>query len=225
MLQYTRDTLRTALTQWNVNSDPLFVATLPEIVKRGEIRLSRLLDLDNLDSKETTVTVASTLAVAKPTSPLALIDERVVTINVASQELPMLKRSRAWVQMYNKTTANTGTPKYYAELSETQWAFAPIPAGVYTVTVHGNYCFASIEDGAGGGTTWFSTQVPDLLYYACSIEACEFLKAWAKKAQNESDLAQGVQLFTGTARNLQRSDIEDIIANRMNRNQAGTQSQ
>lgn len=222
MLQYTQTSLHTALTLWNVNSDASFVATLPEIVKRGEIRLARALDLDSQDTFETTVTAASTLLVVKPTSPQVLINERAVSVNVGGQELPLVKRSRAWVQLYNKTNA-TGTPKYYAESDETHWAMAPIPAGVYTVTVHGSYTFASIEDGAGSSTTWFSTQVPDLLYYACSIEACEFLKAWAKKAQNEADFGKGVVEFTGIARNLQRADNEDLNSNRQNKNQPGTQ--
>ena len=220
MLQYTQTSLHTALTLWNVNSDPDFAATLPEIVKRGEIRLSRVLDLDNLDTSNTSVSTAA--ATATVTKPATLINERAVTVNAASKDTLLIKRSRAWVKLYNSSLAQ-GTPKYYCETSETLWTLAPIPAGVYPLTIQGNFIFASIEDGAGSSVTWFSTQVPDLLYYACSIEACEFLKAWAKKAQNEADLMVGVTQFTGIARNLQRADSEDIVGSRMSHNQPGTQ--
>lgn len=209
MLQYTQATLHTALTSWNVNSDPTFVSTLPEIVRRGELRLAKLLDLDNLDGKETTVTAASTLLVVKPTSPVGMINERVVTVNVAGSELLVRKRSRAWCQLYNKTGA-TGTPQYYAEADETHWAFVPIPAGVYTVTVHGAFLIPSIEDGAGSTVTWFSTNVPDLLYYACSIEACEFLKFWAKKADNDATLNRLAGMFELQSRKIQRVDDEEL---------------
>ena len=134
------------------------------------------------------------------------------------------KRSRAWVDFYNRT-ATTGSPLYYAERNETTWALAPIPAGIYQLTIHGAFDFVSIMDGAAGATTWFSTQVPDLFYLACSIEACEYLKAWAKKAQNEADFNRLAAEFVATAKQLQRADIEDIIGMRQNQNPAGTQGQ
>lgn len=219
-LSYTQTQLHTALQVWNVNADPDFVTTLPEIVKKGEILLARTLDLDNLDTTDTSVTLATGVQTA--TKPTTLINEREVTVTVAGAEYPVVKRTHGWVQLYAAGVAN-GTPKYYCERSETLWAFTPTPAGSYPLTIRGNYTFASIEDGAGSGTTWFSTRVPDLLYYACAIEACEFLKAWSKKAQNEADFAIRVKEFVGIAKNLQRSDIEDIVGNRMNQNQPGTQ--
>ena len=210
----------TALTLWNVNSDPDYVNTLPEIVRRGEIRLSRALDLDNLDTVNTAVSTAT--GVSTVTKPSTLINERVVNLTVASRVVQLVKRSRAWVDLYNVAAA-TGTPKYYAEKNETTWTLGPVPAGIYPMTIHGNFIFASIEDGAGSSVTWFSTQTPDLLYYACSIEACEFLKAWAKKTQNEADLALGVTQFTGIGRILQRSDSEDMVGERQSHNPTGTQ--
>ena len=220
MLQYTQTTIQSSLQTFNVNSDPAFATNLPEIIRKGELRLARFLDLDNLDTMDTSVsTAASTVTVTKP---VTLIDERVVEVTVAGVTTFVNKRSRAWVDNYNKA-GGTGTPKYYAERSETAWALAPIPTGVYGMTIHGNFTFASIMDGAAGATTWFSTQVPDLFYLACSIEACEYLKAWAKKAQNQDDFNKLGNEFVSTARNLQRADVEDIIGMRQNQNLPGTQ--
>lgn len=220
MLSYTQTTIQSSLQTFNVNSDPAFVANLPEIIRKGELRLARYLDLDNLDAMDTSASTA--IGVVTVTKPVTLTDERLVEVTVGGVTTYVKKRSRAWVDNYNKA-GGLGTPVYYAERSETTWAMAPIPAGVYGVTIHGNFTFASIMDGAAGSTTWFSTQVPDLFYLACSIEACEYLKAWAKKAQNEADFMVLGEQFTGTARNLQRSDIEDIIGDRQNKNQPGTQ--
>ena len=221
MLQYTQATLHTALTLWNVNSDPDFATTLPEIVRKGEILLSRTLDLDNLDSVNNAVSTAA--AVATITKPATLINEREVSILAGGVQSTLVKRSRGWVDLYNGSGAAQGTPRFYCETNETTWTLAPIPLGVYPLRIQGNFTFASIEDGSSSTTTWFSTQVPDLLYYACSIEACEFLKNWNKKAQNSGDFAVRAKEFTGTARNLQRADIDDITGNRMSRNAPGTQ--
>lgn len=220
MLSYTQTTIKSSLQTFNVNSDPDFVTNLPEIIRKGEMRLARYLDLDNLDTMDTSVsTAASTVTVTKPTT---LMFERLVEVTVAGTTTFVKKRSRAWVDNYNKA-GGTGTPVYYAERSETTWALAPIPAGVYGLTIHGSFDFVSIMDGAAGATTWFSTQVPDLFYLACSVEACEYLKAWAKKAQNEADFNRLAAEFVATAKQLQRADIEDIIGMRQNQNPAGTQ--
>jgi hypothetical protein len=217
MLQYTKATLKTNLSQWvegnGAQADDDFVAALDEIIQRGELRLYRDLDLDSLDTLVTTVTVASTEAVAKPAN---LVAERFVYATVSGRRVMVRKRSRAWVAMFN-LTATTGTPMYYAEDSEANWVFSPIPAVIYTVSVHGHFRPASIVDGADGGTTWFSTRVPDLLAGACAIEAAEFLKFWNRKAVAEAEYTAKLDSARGIMANLQRSDIEDMTAGRQNR--------
>jgi hypothetical protein len=220
MLSYTQASIKASLQTFNVNSDPDFVTNLPEIIRKGEMRLARYLDLDNLDTMDTSVSTAN--GVATVTKPTTLTFERLVEVTVAGKTTYLKKRSRAWVDFYANTAAN-GTPIYYAERNETTWALAPIPAGVYGLTIHGAFDFVSIMDGSGTATTWFSTQVPELFYLACSIEACEYLKAWAKKAQNEADFNRLAAEFVATAKQLQRADIEDIIGMRQNQNPTGTQ--
>lgn len=221
MLQYTQATLHTALTLWNTNSDPDFAATLPEIVRRGEIRLSRALDLDALDTVNTAVSTAA--ATATVTKPATLIDEGSVSVTVSGAKSALIKRSRDWIELYNRTSSIQGTPKYYCDTNETTWTLAPVPAGVYPLTIQGNFLLTSIEDGSSSAVTWFSTQAPDLLYHACSIEALDFLKAWARKDREVQEFGQGVALFTGIARNLQRTDYEDTANNRQSANTPGTQ--
>lgn len=198
MLSYTKGTLKTALTIWNVNSDPDFVATLDEIIRRGEVRLTKELDLDAVYSvNDTFTTTLSALAF----KPLNMINERLVLMSIAGKNATILKRSRSWVERYNEDSL-AGSPKFYCEYDEDRWAFAPIPDASYIVTVHGNYTFASIVDGDDNTQTWFSTRAPDLLYIACSIEANDFLKAWAKRDLNLADLESQSTTFMGVAENL-----------------------
>lgn len=220
MLAYTKATLKAAIENWNVNSDPDFVTTLDEIIQKGEVRLAKKLDLDNLDTVNDTTTAALS---AQAFKPLNLINERLVLMSVAGKNTTILKRSRAWVERYNED-GTTGAPRFYSEWDEDSWEFAPVPDADYLVTVHGNYTFASIVDGDDNNQTWFSTRVPDLLYLACSIEANEYLKFWAKRDTNLGDFETQSAALIGIAKNLQRSDIEDITQGGVSLNAPGTQT-
>lgn len=217
MLQYTKATLKAHLSQWTegngAQADDAFVAALDEIIQRGELRIYRDLDLDNLDSINDTTTAAISNEVFKPDN---LVDERLVTINAAGRERLLLKRSRAWVSMHNLLGA-TGVPQYYCEWDEDRWAVTPTSDAPYLITVQGSYRPASITDGSDGTTTWFSTRMPDLLAGACTIEAAEFLKFWTRKAVAEAEYTAKLDGARGITENLRRSDIEDMTAGRQNR--------
>jgi hypothetical protein len=174
-----------------------------------------------LDSVQTAVTVGSNAQVVKPAN---MVIDRLLTIDTGSGRKVVHRRSRAWIEMYN-VDAEEGVPKYYSDYNEADWFLAPIPNGALEIVVHGYFRPASIVDGADGGTTWFSTRVPDLLFLACSIEACEFLKFWAHKAANEADLEAKAARYLGAAASLQRSDVEDIVGNRQNVNKPSTQEE
>ena len=219
MLTYTKATLKPSLQSWNVNADPDFVSKLDEIIQRGELRLSQMLDLDSLDTVSTTTTSATVPEVWKPDN---LIVERLLLIAAPTGKKGVLPRSRAWVQLMNEDDEE-GVPKYYCEHDEDRWAMAPIPNAALLIYVHGLFRPASITDGSDNTETWFSTRVPNLLWLACSIEANEFLKNWARKAQTESDLAEQAEDWLGIAAKLQRSDIEDLVGGRQNQNKPNTQ--
>lgn len=220
MLTYTKATLKSSLQDWNVNADPNFVAALDEIIRKGELRLMKLLDLECFDAIGTTTTTASSDEVFKPDN---LIVDRLLMIDTGSGAIrPVQFRSRAWVAMNNQD-AETGVPKYYAEMDETRWNVAPLADTARMIYVHGLYRPASIVDGADANETWFSTRVPELLFLACSIEANEYLKHWARKSANESDLAEQAQQWLGIAARLQRTDVEDLLGDRMNLNKPNAQ--
>lgn len=219
--EYTKTSLKTALQLWNTNADSEFVGALDEIIKRGEFRLERMLDLEQFDTAVAAETAAGTALVVKPAN---LVIDRLLMLASGAGWVPLPRRSRAWVEMYN-VDGETGVPKYYADYDEANWFVAPIPSAILAITVHGLYRPVSLVDGADAGTTWLSTRVPDLLYLACSVEANEFLKFWAHKAANEVELADKAQKFLGIAAGMQRSDVEDIVGNRQNVNKPGTQAE
>lgn len=220
MLTYTKGTLKASLSSWNVTSDPDFAATRDEIIRKGELRLAHLLDLDSLDSVGTTTTAGTVPEVFKPDN--LIIDRMLVIDPVSSRKQIIFHRHRGWIELMNADDEE-GVPKYYADFDEERWFVTPIPNAAYLIYVHGLYRPASIVDGNDDNETWFSTRVPELLWLACSIEANEFLKNWARKASNEAELIEKSQRFLGIAASLQRSDYADLVGGMQNQNKPSTQ--
>lgn len=217
--QYTQTTLQDALKSFLDDRSPEFIAALPDIIRLGEARLAKRLDLDSLDSTDTVQTAASSAEVVKPAN---LVVDRLIIVNLGDRKQSVHRRSRAWVELFN-VDGELGEPKYYCELDEERWLIGPLASQIWTLTVHGYYRPVSIMGGAPDGTTWFSERVPELLLLACSIDALEFLKFWSKKAAQEADFEAQAASWLKMAAPLQRSDVEDILGNRMNANKPDTQ--
>jgi hypothetical protein len=214
MLSYTKATLKAALTAWNRNSAPEFEAELDDIIQRGELDLMRAIDFDPLISENDTSTAANAAEVFKPST---LLHETECWITVGSTRTPLEKRSRAWVKMCSQTA---GTPKYYCELDEERWEVGPPAADAYLISVVGQYAPASITDGNDDNTTYFSTKLPELLYLACAIQACEFLKFWGHKDALLAEFNQKVATFRGETPQQELTQAGDTLVNRQQLNPA-----
>lgn len=208
MLQYTKGTLKAALTLWNRNSAPQFVAELDHIVQRAEIDLFRALNLAPMLATFTTSTADASSEVFKPPNMLV---ERALWVTVGSARTPVMKRDPAWIKLYSQTP---GTPLYYAEKDTTRWDVAPPALDQYLVEVDGEYAFESLIDGNDNGTSFFSTTYPVELYLACAIQACEFLKFWDHKAQLQVEFGAKVAILRGDNAKAEKTDGEDNVTQR-----------
>lgn len=63
-------------------------------------------------------------------------------------------------------------------------------------------------------TTWLSTRFPDLLFQACMIETCGYLKRFSAQQVARSEYAVKLQDALQQTRNMQRSDLDDLFVNR-----------
>lgn len=219
--QYTKATLIASLQSFVDSHNAELVASMPELIMKGEARLAKRLDLDALDSAQPATTAANSDEVNKPDN---LIVDRYIELNTGDEKTMVHHRSRMWVSQYN-SDGEIGVPKYYCELDQERWRVAPLAAQAYVLQVHGLYRPTSIVDGGDDGTTWFSTRVPELLHLACMIEVSEFLKFWSKKSAQEADFEEQAGKWLKTAGALQRSDVEDLVGNRMNSNKPDTQAE
>jgi hypothetical protein len=208
MLSYTKGTLKEALMLWNRNSAPQFEAELDHIIRRGELALFRAIDSAPMLDQNDTSTAALSEEVFKPSN---LLRETALWVTVDGTRYPLLKRSPSWIK-YVSTTP--GRPRYYAERDTERWHVAPPAADAYLIEVDGEYAFESITDGNDDSTSYFSTTMPDLLYTACAIEACEFLKFWDHKDKLLLEFGAKVAIFRGDNANMEKTDAEDRLGGR-----------
>lgn len=212
MLSYTKATLEAALTAWLRNSAPEFETNIDSIVKMGELRLIRALDLECQVSENDTATATDSGEVFKPDG---LVTDHELWITVGSTRYPLLKRGRAWIRLMGQTS---GSPLYYCELDETRWNVGPPADDLYLIEVVGKYAPESITDGNDDNTTWMSTTVPDLLFLACQIEACGFLKFYDRQLALLQQFTSDVAIYRGESPNQESTQGGDQLGDRQSAN-------
>jgi hypothetical protein len=171
-----------------VDSDnPEFVAEIPNIIARAQDIVQRDLGLDiwRTYPLPTVATVISTPTVARQATWL---DVR--SIFIASTGSPLEKRTIDWVRMYGSAT---GTPRYWAEMSDSVIRLAPIPSAVLTLEFD---VIARHAPLAGGNqTNWFTQHAADLLLLQSLIGAEMYIDSPERTAQ----FMQAYQLLIGSA--------------------------
>lgn len=188
-MQFTYATLTSALQAWPVNDDTVYVANLPLIIAAGETRLVVDLNLDIFDAVDATIVVtAASRDVPKPTG---LIGTRTLYLIASNVRTQLKKRSRDFCMQYAPNPTLTGTPKYFCDLSTTNWMVVPTPVATGTAEAF----FIKRPTGLSGSTTttWLSQNAGDLLFKACLLEAEEYLKAddrWADIANSYKSLLE-----------------------------------
>jgi hypothetical protein len=172
MSNKTYTELSTNLQAWMEDDDTEFTGSIDDLINLGEMRLWRDLDLSIFTSEDTTPTVSTNELLAKPTTDTELVSFQSLWYDNAGERTFLELRSSDWVRDYQSVD---GPPRFYCELSEANWALAPIPDAIYTVNVRGTTRPTRLS--VGNPTTWLSLHQDDLLFKACLAESEKFLKA------------------------------------------------
>lgn len=189
VLQYTSATLQAAMQDWPEDDDADYVAAIPELIGHGELKLTRELDLEIFEVDATATISTGVATITKPTNMVA--PRTLAFTNVTYQELD--QRTVDFVRQYGATAAS-GNPKYYAELSETQWIVAPTPNFNGTLNCRIIRRPTGIVIATGASTSFLSTYFPDLLLKACLIAAHTYLKNDPKYAQMVIDYGRSLPM-------------------------------
>jgi hypothetical protein len=103
----------------------------------------------------------------------AFIVRSVVATNSSSVQVSLEPKDDTYITEYNSTNT-TGFPKYYSMYRENAIQVAPIPDAAYAVTL--DYVYTPDNLSSTNTTTYISLNAPELLLYACLLEAFAYLK-------------------------------------------------
>jgi hypothetical protein len=184
------------------NSETTFVNTLDTFIQEAENRIFNTIEL-NVFRKNVTGTAASGNAyLSAPTdfvAPLSL-----AVLDSSNNYTYLLLKHPSFMRSYIKTAATTGSPKYYGQFDDDTFILAPTPNANLTFELHYLYEPASLTTKGDSGTTWVSTNTPNLLLYGTLVEASIFMKQdlnetnmFEQRFQNA--LANAVTLMEGRA--------------------------
>jgi hypothetical protein len=179
-IQYTYTSLTDAIKSYAEDTDPDFVAELPDFVGKAETRLLRDLDLELFEQWIQVTVSGSIRLVTKPADAIEIND---LWIRDPSTQkwIECPRRSFEYCIAYAPTESTLGVPAYYSEFDEDDIYVVPTPDQSYSggnarvrATIRPTGLSASNEN------TWLGDNMGDMLFEASMIEAQTFLKNPAK---------------------------------------------
>ena len=232
---YTYATLTTAIRSYTeVDNDPAVTATvltqtvIDEFIMAAEHRINTELPMDSNRKVQEGTLVADDNTINSPAGALFIRGVEVFnTANTTEEGTWLEKKDQTYLTEYvgrltgpeGDLTAQdvTGFPKYYAMfggatgLTDTTSGgmyFAPTPDANYRYRVYYNKMPVGLGTGSGGNShTYLSNYMPQILLYACLVEAYGFLKGpMDMLTLYENKYKTGIQQFAGMQIGRRRRD-------------------
>ena len=177
-LTYTLANLQTDLQNYTeVGSNVFTEAVMNKFITNAENRIYRSVDADLERHYATSTMVIGNRYV---TIPSDLRTVRYIQLKDSSNKQVYLEqRDPSYIATYYDTpgTSSSTLPKYYANWDENYWVVAPTPNAAYEITMAYNKNPVSLTDSTKSTTgTYLSNKYPDVLLYACLVNAYGYLK-------------------------------------------------
>lgn len=179
----TYSELVTKIRDYTEVSSDVFTSTIVDgFIRDSEFRIFRDADADYAREYATSTFTANNKYLALPnasgssgtnSSRRALIVRSVVATNSSSIAVSLEPRDDTFITEYN-SSGSTGFPKYYATFRENAIEVAPTPDSAYAVTL--DYIYTPDGLSSTNTETYISLNAPELLLFACLVEAYAFLK-------------------------------------------------
>ena len=165
-----------------VDSGVLTSTIVDGFIRDAEFKIFREADADYAREYATSSFTANNKYLALPnasgssgtnTSRRALIVRSVVATNSSGVQVSLEPRDDTFITEYN-SSGDTGFPKYYATFRENAIEVAPVPSSTFTVTL--DYIYTPDGLSSTNTETYISVNAPELLLFACLVEAFAYLK-------------------------------------------------
>lgn len=191
------------IIQASENDSTEFSDYVPKMINRAEERLTRDLDDYGLVS-EVSITVSSGNPDFSLPSGTRIVKNLNLTVN--GSRINLLLRTDEYLNEYWPVLASTGTPKYYAKITNTSIRIAPTPVSTFS----GKLVRVAKPDTltSTSATNYFTDYCYDALFNAAMVEAAVFMKNWTIVNMFEDRYTKAVEALRNQARRTRRDDNE-----------------
>lgn len=175
-------------------TDPAFLAILPQMIVYAELRMYRDLDFLFTSGVSTAYSLTAgsrTLNVPAETFPLGtLVVPEQINVLVgstnpdAAERVPLLPTTKEFLDaVYGSgAVANRGVPQYWVPFDDYTFLVGPYPDQGYTVELVGTYRPASLS--ATNPTTFISTNLPDVMIMASLVYISAYQRNWGRQSDD-----------------------------------------
>ena len=203
-MSFTYAQLKTAIQDFTENTETSFVTNLPVFIRSAEDRVFTLVDLELFRKNANAQLSIGDEFLTLPSDYLASFSLQITDTNYKNF---IDFKDVNFVQQYAIDTNANGTPKYYAVFDVNNFILSPTPDVAYNVELHYYYRPTSLTAGSDSGTTWLSTNAPNVLLYGSLVEAYTYMKGEADMMQlYEQRFAQEIQRLKDLAEARENSD-------------------
>lgn len=179
--------------------DPAFNAIIPQMLNYAELRIQR--DLDLLPSQTSNTAYSLTTGNNQISiSSNDFVTVQTISVTSGTAKKPLLPATKEFLQNVYNDSGSTGIPKFFAMFggdaatggnTSNNIIFGPYPDSNYPLTITGTVRLPTLYPTLGGdgypvigtGTTFISTNLPDMLIMASMI----YISAFQRNFGRESD--------------------------------------
>jgi hypothetical protein len=215
LTSYTLAALNAALiseTEENATFSDLFVAALPELVRRAESRVYGDLNMEIFDRVVTGVlTINIYLQAIKDATWQGTRTFWLRDVGGTGKRRFLSKRSYEYCQSYEPDETVRSEPKYYAEFSDTQYFVAPAPDVAYAFEIREISKANALSIITTVTGTWLSLNMGDVLFAACMVECERWLQAEQPDIDKwEMGYKDRLETNRATLRSMLRADYSPV---------------
>ena len=153
------------------NGSDEFLSSVPKMVNKAELRLTKDLDDYGLVSYTSVAVSSGKNIVSLPQGTRILKNFNIVS---SGTKINLLQRTDEFINDYWPVSASTGTPEYYARRDNTTVIVAPTP--VSTISGQVVHISRPVTLASATPNNYFSDFCYDALYNASMVEALLYMK-------------------------------------------------
>ena len=172
-MAFTYATLKTAIQDYMENDETTFTNNLDNFIKNTEEDILKNVELNYYRKNVTGTATSGSAYLGMPSDFLAPFSLAVISSSVYYY---LLLKHPSFMRDYTPNASTTGQPKYYGEFDNDTFILAPTPDDNYTFELHYFYRPTSLTAGASDGTTYLSTNMPNVMLAGSLLQAAIFMK-------------------------------------------------